>query len=104
MSASLMRSIRAKSLLIYFLFTSLALPHGNDARSLIARRMRYDHQTCGQQAQRDESFFAAGEAVVLESDAGAGKNLIRVLEAEPVLGEVCPVFSFIPLVLHFRSL
>ncbi len=57
--------------------------------------MRYDHQTCGQQAQSDESFFAAGEAVVLESDAGAGKNLIRVLEAEPVLGEVCPVFSFI---------
>jgi hypothetical protein len=38
-SASFILSIRAKSLLIDFLLTSVSLPHGDDARSFIARRV-----------------------------------------------------------------
>jgi hypothetical protein len=43
-----MRSIRAKSLFVDFLLTSIPLSHGDDERSLIALRMGYDHQTPGQ--------------------------------------------------------
>jgi hypothetical protein len=99
-----MRSIRAKSLLIDFLFTAVSLPHGNDARSLIARGMGYDHQTPSQQAQSDEPFFSVGEAIIFEGDARPGKNPVCVLKAEAMLGEVRSVFGIIPLVLHFRSL
>jgi hypothetical protein len=59
-----MRSILAKSLLIDFLFTPVSLSHGNDARSLVARRMGDDNQTSGQQAQSDEPFFPVSEAVI----------------------------------------
>jgi hypothetical protein len=52
--------------LIDFLFTSVSLSHGDDARPVIARRMGYDNQTPGQQAQSDEPFFAVGESVVFD--------------------------------------
>src|ERR1019366_4853943 len=76
-----MRSIRAKSLLIDCLFTAVPLPHGDDARSFIARCMGYDNQTPGQQAQSDEPFLP---------------------EAEAMLGDVLPVLRFVPFVFHFR--
>lgn len=88
--------------MIDFLFTWVSLPHGNDARSLIARRMGYYDQTPGQQAQRDQPFFPVSKTVVFEGDAGARKNLVGILEAEAMLGEVLPVFRVIPFVLHFR--
>jgi len=50
--------------LIDFLFTSVPLSHGDDARPVIARRMGYDNQTPGQQAQSDKPFFAVGETIV----------------------------------------
>src|ERR1035437_10519578 len=85
-----MRSIRAKSLLIDFLFTAVPLPHGDDARSLIARCMGYDNQTPGQQAQSDEPFLPIAEAIIFERDARPGKHLVGILEAEAMPGDVLP--------------
>jgi hypothetical protein len=97
-----MRSIRAKSLLIGFLFTLVPLPHGNEAHSLIARRVGYDNEPPGQQAQSDKPFFPIIETVVFERDARAGKHPFGVLEAQAMLCEIRPVLRFIPFVLHFQ--
>src|ERR1700686_5119198 len=95
--------MRAKSLLVDFLFTSVSLSHGDDARPVIARRVGYNHQTPGKQAQCDEPFFAVGESVVFESDARPGKYLFRILKAEAVLGDVLAVLRLVPFVVHSVS-
>src|ERR1700686_93454 len=95
--------MRAKSLLVDFLFTSVSLSHGDDARPVIARRMGYDNQTPVQQAQSDEPFFAVGESVVFEGNAGPGKYLLGILEAEAMLGDVLPVLRLVPVVFHSIS-
>jgi hypothetical protein len=64
-----MRSIRAKSLLIDFLFTPIPLPHGDDAGCLIARCVGDDHQTPSQQTQSDAPPFSIVEAIIFERDA-----------------------------------
>jgi hypothetical protein len=64
--------------------------------------MGYDNQPSGQQAQSDQPLFPVVETVVLERDTRSGKQQSGILEAEAVLGEVLPVFGFVPLVLHFR--
>src|ERR1035437_4904237 len=97
-----MRSILAKSLLIDFLFTSVPFPHGDDARSLIARSVGHDNQPSGQQTQSDKPFFPVLETVILERDARSGKHLCGILEAQAVLCEILPVLRFVPLVFHFR--
>jgi hypothetical protein len=94
--------MRAKSLLINFLLTSVSLPHGDDARSLIARGMGYDNQAPGQQAQSDEPFFPIAEAVIFERDTRSGKNLLSILEAEAMFGEILSILRLIPLVFHSR--
>jgi hypothetical protein len=67
--------------LIDFLFTSISLSHGDDARPVIARRMGYDNQTPSQQAQSDEPFFAVSKTVVFEGDARPCKHLPGILKA-----------------------
>src|SRR6202158_6144940 len=97
-----MRSIRAKSLFIDFLFTSIPLPPGDDARSLIARRMGYDNQTPGKQAQSDEPVLPVSEAVVFKRDARPGQHLFDIREAEAMLGSGLPVLRIVPFVFHSR--
>src|ERR1700682_4518778 len=70
---------------------------------VIARRMGYDNQTPGQQAQSDEPIFAVGESVVFEGNAGPGKYLLGILEAEAMLGDVLPVLRLVPVVFHSIS-
>src|SRR4029077_16566390 len=77
--------------------------HGDDARPAIARRVGYDNQTAGQQAQSDKPFFAIGESIVFEGDAGPGKYLLGILKAEAMLGEVLPVLRLVPVVFHSIS-
>jgi hypothetical protein len=67
----------------------------------MARRMSYDHQTPGQQAQSDEPIFPVSKTVVFERDARPGKYLFGILEAQAMLGEVLPVLRLVPLVFHF---
>jgi hypothetical protein len=89
--------------LIDFLFTSISLSHGDDARPVIARRMGYDNQTPSQQAQSDEPFFAVSKTVVFEGDARPCKHLLGILKAEAVLGDVRPVLRLVPFVFHSIS-
>src|SRR5271157_282108 len=100
MSASVIRSIRAKSLLIDFLLTSVRLPHGDDAGGLAARRMGYHDQASGEEAQSDQPFLSIIETVVLEGDTRSGKYLFGVLKSQTVLGEVATVLRFVPSVSH----
>src|ERR1700685_1627383 len=87
MSASFMRSTRAKSLLIDFLFTAISLSHGDDARSLIARRVGYDHQATRQQAQAYKLFFSIIETVVLERNASPEKTSAAYSNRRPCLAK-----------------
>jgi len=72
-----MRSIRAKSLALLvtidFLFTPVSLPRGDDARSLIARRMGYDNQAPSQQAQSDEPFVADHSGAPVQAPLGRAR-------------------------------
>ena len=88
-----MRSIRGKSLLIDFLFTPAPLSHGDDARSLIARCMGYDHQTPGQQAQSDEPIFPVSKTVVFERDARPGKYCSASSKLRPCLARFFRFFA-----------
>jgi hypothetical protein len=98
-----MRSTRAKSLLIDFLFTSVPLSYGDDARSLIARRVGHDNQPSGQQTQSDKPFFPILETVVFKRDARPGKHLCGILEAQAVLGEVRSGSSPRPIRISFSN-
>jgi hypothetical protein len=97
-----MRSIRVKSRLIDFLFTPVSLPHGDNARSLIARRVGYNNQPSGQQAQSDKPLLPVVETIVFERDARPGKHEFGILEAEAMLGCVLPALRLVPFVFHFR--
>src|SRR3984885_7472451 len=93
MSRSFIRSIRSKSLLIDFLFTSISLSHGDDARPVIARRMGYDNQAPSQQAQSDEPFFAVSKTVVFEGDASPANTCSASSKLRPCLATFVRFFA-----------
>src|ERR1035437_4390782 len=98
-----MRSIRDRSLLIDFLFTSVPFPHGDDARSLIARCVGHDNQPSGQQTQSDQPFFPVLETVIFERDARPGKHLCGILEGQAMLGEILAGSSLRPTRISFPN-
>jgi hypothetical protein len=75
---------------------AIALPHRDNARSLIAWSMGDDHQTAGEQPHGDQVFLPVVEAVVDEGDARPGEDLPGVLEAQPMFGEVAAVLWLRP--------
>src|SRR5258708_36201138 len=97
MSASFIRSIRAKSLVTDFLLTPVSFPHGDDARLFVARRVGDHHQPPGEQTQRDEPFFSIVEAVIHECDTRPGKHLLGVRKLQAVLGRSCCGSSLRPI-------
>jgi hypothetical protein len=71
-----MRSILAKSLLIDFLFTSICLSHGDNARDLVAAwGVGNDDDSTREQAQSDKSLFSIIETVI--SERYASRNVWR---------------------------
>src|SRR5438477_4863862 len=100
MSASLIRSTFAKSLLIDLLLTPVRLPHGDYARCLAPRGMGYDNRPSVQQAQRDKPFLSIVEAAILEGDARPRKYLFGVPEIQAMLSEVAAVLRIVPFVYH----
>src|SRR5689334_158678 len=75
MSASLVRSTLAKSLLIDFLLTSICLPHGDNSRDVIAAwRVGNNHYSTGEQAQSDKPFLSIIETVIDERNACAATS------------------------------
>src|ERR1035441_5246518 len=98
MPASFVRSIRAKSLLIDFLLTAIALSHRDDPSSPAARCVGDDYQASREQAQRDQPRFSIIETIVFESDTWPGEYLFRILKAQAVFGEVTAILRLVPLV------
>jgi hypothetical protein len=96
-----MRSSLPKSLLVDFLFTSIRLSHGDNARDIVASR-RVGNRDCstGEQAQADEPFLSIVETVIYEGDARPGQYLSGVREIQTMFGEVPSVLRFVPLVRH----
>ena len=71
MSESRIRSIRAKSLTIGFLFTSVSFPHRNDPGGVGTWCMSHNHQPSIQPTPSNESLFPIVEAVVDQCETGA---------------------------------
>src|ERR1700730_16169875 len=96
MSASFIRSSRAKSLLIDFLLTTVCLPHGDNPRVLAARRVGDHHDVLGQHAQGYNPFLPIIETVIHECDARACEHFFSVPKIQATLDEVAAVLGLVP--------
>jgi hypothetical protein len=89
--------MRAKSLLIDFLLTSVCLSHGDDARFIVAvLRVGYDNYSTGEKAQGEKPFLPIIETVIYESHVRPGQYLLGVREIQTLLGEVAAVLRLVP--------
>src|SRR5580693_4413937 len=96
MSASFIRSSRAKSLLIDFFLTAVCLSHGDNPRVLAARRVGESHDAAGQHAQGDKPFLPIIETVIHECDARACEHFLGVPKIQAMLDEVAAVLGLVP--------
>lgn len=102
MSASLIASIRFKSLLIDFLFTAIRLSHGDDAPPLVPRGVCDHHHPPFEQAQTDKPLLSVVEAVVDKRDTRPVENAFGIPKVEPMFGDVRSVLGVIPFVFYFQ--
>jgi hypothetical protein len=92
-----MRSILAKSLLVDFLFTSICLSHGDNARGVVAaRRVGNDNYPTDEQTHSDKPLLSIIETLIHEGDAGPGQHLFGVRKIQTVFSEVAAVLRFVP--------